>query len=351
MPSASSTRQPNILLIMTDQQRWDTIAALGNPIIKTPALDSLVRSGVTFTNAYTPSPVCVSARCALTSGLPPHLTGCIDNTPMPQNVPSMMDHLAAAGYQTHGVGKMHFTPELHRMWGFESRDFSEKGAGGEGDFRQFLDENGYAYVDEPNGMRSEMYYIPQPSQLPAHLHHTAWVGERSSDFLKHRDRERPFFLWSSFVKPHPPFEVPTPWNKLYRAAEMAAPFRPEGYDDLLTYWNRVQNRYKYRDQGFDDLLLRTMAAMYYGCISFIDYHVGRVLDTLGDDADNTLILFTSDHGDLLGDYGSFGKRCMLDASARVPLLARWPGVLESGQQCAEPATLLDLFPDLSGCGW
>lgn len=335
-------RRPNILFILTDQQRFDTIAALGNGQIKTPTLDRLVRDGTAFTRAYTPSPVCVSARCALVTGKPPHQTGCADNAPMPQNAPSFMERLQAGGYQTHGVGKMHFTPDYRRMWGFESRDVAEEMK--DGDFRQFLDANGYAHVDEPNGIRSEYYYIPQPSQLPAHLHQSAWVADRSRAFLERRDRSRPFFLWASFIKPHPPFETPTPWNKLYRAAEMPLPFRPEGYADLLTYWNRVQNRYKYRDAGHDDWLLRTIRAAYYASISFVDYNIGRILESLGGEIDNTLVLFTSDHGELLGDYGSVGKRCMLDAACRVPMIARLPHVFEAGEVCDTPVSLLDIAP-------
>src|SRR5690242_2797627 len=103
--------RPNILLLCTDQQRADTIAALGNPIIKTPALDRLVREGTAFMRCYTPSPVCVPARCALVTGQPPHVTGCVDNQSMPQNRVSFMERLWRLGYQTHGVGKMHFTPD------------------------------------------------------------------------------------------------------------------------------------------------------------------------------------------------------------------------------------------------
>ena len=340
---------PNICLIMTDQQRADTIAALGNPVIRTPSLDRMVREGSAFTNCYTPSPVCVSARCSMLTGLPPHITGCTDNMPMPQHLPSVIDRLADLGYQTHGVGKMHFTPDKLRMWGFESRDISEEICpvnSDDDDFRTFLRDNGYGYVDEPHGVRSEMYYIPQPSQLPARFHNTTWVADRSIEFLARRDRDRPFFLFSSFIKPHPPFEVPTPWNKTYRTAEMLPAFRPEGFQTLLTYWNQVQNRYKYRDHGYDELLVRTIRAAYYACISFIDYHVGRVLDSLGADLDNTLVVFVSDHGELLGDYGSFGKRTMLNAAVRVPLLVRWPAAFPAGQRCTEPASLLDLWPTL-----
>lgn len=338
--------RPNILLLFTDQQRFDTIAALGNPLIKTPALDRLVRGGVAFTRAYTPSPVCVSARCALATGLYPHRTGCCDNgCGNGAGQTSVMELLSGAGYQCHGVGKMHFEPDWRALWGFESRDLSEE-CNAPDDFRASLDAAGYEHVLDPHGVRSEYYYLPQPSQLPARLHNTTWVADRSLDFLDRRDRERPFFLWTSFIKPHPPFEAPTPWNKLYRCAEMPLPKRPAGGADLLTYWNLVQNRYKYRDQGVDDNLLRTMKAAYYACISFIDYQVGRLLDGLEARGalDNTLILFSSDHGELLGDYDSFGKRSMLDSAARIPLLACWPGRLPAGERCDRPASLVDILP-------
>ncbi len=334
--------RPNILLLFTDQQRYDTIAALGNARIRTPALDRLTQEGVSFDRCYTPSPVCVPGRCSMVTGLPPHATGCYDNAPMPQNIPSFMEGLAELGYQTHGAGKMHFTPDHRRMWGFETRDVSEEIQYEGSDFVDHLREHGYGHVTEPHGHRSEYYYIPQPSQLPQHLHESWWVADRSIAFLERRDRDRPFFLWSSFIKPHPPFENPAPWTKLYRCADMDLPYRPDRYDHLLTYWNRVQNRYKYKDAGTDDFLLRTMRAAYYSCISFIDYNVGRILDALGPEAENTLVAFTSDHGELLGDYGSFGKRTMLDAAARVPLIVRWPGRIAAGGRCPTPVSLLDI---------
>jgi arylsulfatase A-like enzyme len=334
--------RPNILLVLTDQQRFDTIAALGNPLIRTPTLDRLVREGTAFTRAYTPSPVCVSARCALATGLSPHRTGCVDNGPMPLETPSLMDRLGAAGYQCHGAGKMHFGPDWRALWGFESSDFSEE-CNAEDDFRTHLDAHGYQHVEDPHGVRSEYYYLPQPSQLPARLHHSAWVVDRSLDFVARRDRRRPFFLWTSFIKPHPPFEAPTPWNKLYRCPDMPRPKRPADAEQLWTWWNRYQNRYKYRDQGTDDNLLRTMKAAYWACISFLDFHLGRLLAGI-EDLDNTLVLFSSDHGEMLGDYGCVGKRTMLDAACRIPLLARWPGRFDAGSRCAEPASLVDILP-------
>ncbi len=341
------SKPPNILFVMTDQQRADTIRALGNRAIRTPVLDSLIRNGTAFTNCYTPSPVCVAARCATITGTPPHLNGCVSNNESPLGMTSLMQVLAGVGFQTHGVGKMHFNPQSDALWGFESRDISEEGArlrGARNDFHDYLSENGFGHVLEPQGMRSEMYYIPQPSQLPARHHHTTWVADRAIDFLRRRDREKPFFLWTSFIKPHPPFESPVPWNKLYRAADMLPPRRPPGFEQLLTWWNRHQNRYKYRDKGYDEMLVRAMTAMYYACISFIDFNLGRVLQALGDEIDNTLILYTADHGEMLGDYGSFGKRTMLNAAARIPLIMRAPGDANPGQRVDDPVSLLDVFP-------
>ncbi len=338
-------KQPNILLIQTDQQRADTVRALGNPIIQTPALDRLANEGAAFLSAYCPSPVCVASRCSLLLGQWPHRTGCHSNNPMPHDRVSLMQTLNEAGYQTHGIGKMHFSPKPRNLWGFESRDYSEEGSGMD-DFRQLIDENGYDYIAAPQGERSEYYYIPQPSQLPARLHQTQWVGDKTLEFLERREPDRPFFCWSSFIKPHPPFENPVPWNRLYRLVEMPPPYMPDGYESLLTYWNRNQNRYKYRDQGFDMNLIRLTAAAYYGTISFIDYNVGRILNDLERRGllDETLILFTSDHGELLGDYGSVGKRSMLDAAFRVPLLARYPARFAAGGRVETPASLVDIFP-------
>ncbi len=340
-------KKPNILFIMTDQQRSDTIHALGNQTIRTPVLDSLVAEGTTFTNCYTPSPVCVAGRSATITGTPPHINRCTSNNESPMHLRSIMQVLKAQGYYTHGIAKMHFNPDTNAMWGFDSRDVSEEGArqpDGRNDFHQYLDDNGYGHVLEPQGIRSEMYYIPQPSQLPPEHHHTTWVADRAIDFLGQHDDNQPFFLWASFIKPHPPFESPSPWNKLYRTADMMPPFRPEGFETLLTYWNHFQNRYKYRDHGYDELLFRTIKAMYYASISFIDYNVGRILEALGDDIDNTLIVYTSDHGEMLGDYGSVGKRTMLNPSVNIPMIVRWQDKFEQGKQVNTPVTLVDLFP-------
>lgn len=342
----SKTKRPNILLLFTDQQRFDTIAALGNPVIKTPAMDRLVREGTAFTRCYTPSPVCISGRCCLVTGQPAHVTGSTDNMPPKKDFPSFMDHLKKAGYQTHGTGKMHFSPDLYKLWGFEARDIQEEMVWKGSDYHKDMLARGYDHVLEDGGMRSEYYYIPQPSQFKPEDHQSSWIADRSIAFLKNRDTSRPFFLWSSWVKPHPPFESPVPWSKLYRPEEAGHPYRPEGGEELLTFWNRIQNRYKWRDNGRDENLIRTIRAAYMACISFVDYNISRVLEELGDELDNTLVILTADHGEMLGDYGSFGKRCMLDPAVRVPMLVRWPKNFAAGTTCETPVSLLDVWPTL-----
>ena len=337
----------NIILIFTDQQRFDSIEALGNPIIKTPNLNRLVEKGVAFTRAYTPCPVCIPARYAMHTGIMPCVSDCVMNETMPDGNRSFMEILSEHDYQTHGAGKMHFEFEGENpdfLWGYEKRDVSEECVLSD-DYTAFLKENGYDHVHDPHGVRSEMYYIPQPSQVPARLHNSSWVVDKSIDFLDHRDVARPFMLMTSFIKPHPPFESPTPWNKLYRGPEMPLPKRPQDSEDLLTYWNKVQNRYKYKDHGTDDHLARAIKAAYYGAISFIDYNLGRLLDylELHEMFDDTLIVFASDHGELLGDYYSYGKRTLLDSASRIPLVMVHPD-LPGGTRCSTPVSLVDIMP-------
>ncbi len=348
-----ATSRPNILFIFTDQFRADCIGALGNPQIRTPNIDRLVRQGTSFTRCYSPSPVCAPARHALTSGEAPHITGCVDNMNVACTRPSFMNLLAGQGYQTHGVGKMHFARNKGD-WGFESRDYAEEleGECPRDDYREHLVQNGFGHLLDPYGFRSEYYYLPQPSQLPDRLHTNAWITDRSIAFLERRDKSRPYFLWSSFIKPHPPFESPVPWSRLFRMHEMEDPFLPEGYEDHRNFWNRVQDRYKYMDSGPSSHLAKMIRAAYYSTIAHLDHHIGRLLDALGDEIDNTLIVFSSDHGEMLGDYGCYGKRSMLDASVRVPMIARWPDAFAANKTCENPSSLLDLFPtfvEAAGC--
>jgi arylsulfatase len=344
--------QPNILVLFTDMQRADTIGALGNPVIRTPSLDRLVAQGTAFTNCFSPSPVCVSARCCMHYGQYPQRTGLYSNGPMmDDNDASYVALLGRAGYRTHAIGKCHFTPERLALRGFQTRLTQEENISDPetDDYSCYLRDHGFDYL-EPQGTRSEMYYIPQVSHLPAEAHPTQWVADRSLDFLREtRPSSQPWMLFSSFIHPHPPLAPPKPWHKLYRASLMPFPSVPPGSDELHTWVNRHQNRYKYRDQGLDANLVRLIKAYYYATISFVDYQIGRILDELEQrgQLDNTLVLFSSDHGEFLGDLNCFGKRSMHDAASRVPMLARYPGSFAAGHRCARATSLVDAFPTIA----
>lgn len=349
-------QRPNILHLMVDQQRFDTVAALGNPIIKTPGLDRLVREGVSFTHAYSPCPVCAPARLAMIHGLHPHHTGhyencCANPAIRVEERQTFMHGLTDAGYRTHGVGKCHFMPDKNALRGFETRLRQEEGHGPpeSNDYtRWLLEEGGLPYIGDPAGVGSQMYYIPQPARVPASHHPTQWIADQAIRFLDEQagDPGRPWHLYASFLHPHPPLSPPYPWHNLYPPLDMPLPMVPPDAEALLTYVNRVQNRYKGIDSGVNRNLIQCVIAYYYACISFIDYQVGRVLDTLErhGQLDNTLILFTSDHGEFLGDYNCYGKRSFLDASARVPLIVRWPGTDMAGARCDTPVSLIDIAP-------
>lgn len=342
-----SDKRPNILHIFTDQLRFDAIHANGNSVIKTPNIDRLAAMGVNFQNAYTPSPVCVAARCSLITGRYPTRTGCFSNDRMPEDMPSFMDILAQNGYRTHGIGKCHFTPDSHALRGFQTRERQEEGPGDleREPYFKMLADNGYDYAYEAHGVRGPMYYLPQPSRLPSKFHPTQWIGDRTVSFIE-ENTEKPWYLFSSFIHPHPPFAPPVPWHKLYDPMQVQLPKHTPDDESMQMFVNKVQNRYKYRDQGSDLNLMRCMKAYYYACVSFVDYQVGRILDALerSGQMDNTLIVFTSDHGEMLGDYNCFGKRSMHDSAAKIPFIVYQRGAFEGGMKEARPVSLVDLAP-------
>ena len=335
----------HILVIFTDQQRYDTIGAYGNPIAQTPNLDALASDSVVFRNCTTPSPVCVPARLSMFSGQYCNRTGCNNNNPETvYRGTGYYSQLTGAGYQSCAVGKMHHLIDSYGLMGFEKRVTQEELAHPEDDYTRFIREN-YPWIIDYNGMRSEMYYVPQISQLPAKDHPTAWIGDKSVEYIQNADPDRPMMLVSSFIHPHPPFNPPSPWQKLFRE-DPAEPFVPakedlDGYfDDLIGYRCSME-----RLQISHQDVLR-QKNFYYACVSFVDYQIGRIIQALKDKGmyEDTLILFASDHGDMMGDYNATGKRTMVDASAHVPFIVHYPG-REPGQR-EDPCSLVDIAPTL-----
>ncbi len=336
---------------MCDQLRFDALRAYGNPHVQTPNLDRLCAEGVRFAYGYTESPVCVSARAICMTGQLPHRTGSFDNGyPLPADHPTLMSRLRAAGYFTQAIGKMHFSPvrEGHgfdRMW--LSEEVPRRVADDE--FLQDVLAAGYGHVEEPHGIRHELYYIPQISQLPERLHTTAWTAQRTIDFIEERAHANaPFFCWTSFIKPHPPFDPPSPWHRLYRSTDMPLPVRSKGEIAWHTWFQRSQNRSKWMDLFPDDNLLRTMKAYYFACVSFVDSWVGEILEALEEtnQRENTLIMFVADHGEFLGDHYAFGKRNFHEPACHIPYVVSWPDALPQGVAREHLAGLQDVTPTM-----
>ena len=342
-------KRNNVLMIFTDQQRADTIHALGNDKIVTPALDSIANEAVVFDRCYTPSPVCVPARLCMKAGQYCARTGNNNNNPnIAYDGEGFYKRFTDAGYNTCAIGKMHNSPVLYDGMGFRKRISQEELSHPDDDYTNFICNSPYKYVFDYMGQRSDMYYIPQISQLPAEVHPTQWIGDNCVEFIKNADTdEEPIFLVASFIHPHPPFAPPAPWNKMYRK-NVRDPFVPEDPD---SYEDMLRNKYTCDALGISPRRLELLNQYYYACISFVDYQIGRIIAELKEKGiyDDTIIMFSSDHGDMMGDYASMGKRTMLDAAARIPFLLKIPG--KEHEIRFDPASLVDVAPTLlSACG-
>ncbi|MBI4976573.1 MAG: sulfatase-like hydrolase/transferase [Spirochaetes bacterium] len=347
------SRKPNIIMIMTDQQRYDSISANGSTRVHTPHLDALAESGVTFERAYANCPECVPARHEVISGRNALSTGVLSNSVgmLDPSSPTLMKVLRENGYHTQAIGKMHFKP-TREHFGFHDMKLSEEGASASGgdEHMAYLKAKGYLdYIPEPNGTRSHMYYIPQVSQLPKEHHSTHWVADESIAYIDAKAKSRePFFLFTSFIQPHPPFDPPTPYQYAYLPNEMEPPVRgPYDNADNYNFWQIRQNLYKCSIT--DPYFIKTMRAYYHGCVKFVDDMVGRIADTLTRNGmrEDTIIFFVSDHGDFLGDHGCFGKRSWFDGPARIPFIFSYPGTIApGGRNSATIAGHTDIMPTL-----
>ncbi|NMA24393.1 MAG: sulfatase-like hydrolase/transferase, partial [Clostridiales bacterium] len=333
----------HILILFTDQQRWDTVGALGNAHIQTPYLDALVRESVVFKRCNTPSPVCVPARLSMFSGQYPARTGCNNNNA--ENVyegEGFYSRLTKSGYQSCAVGKMHHLIDPYGLMGFEKRWTQEELSDPRDHYTQFIQEN-YPWIIDYNGMRSEMYYVPQISQLPAKDHPSAWIADKSIDYINSCSSDKPMLLVSSFIHPHPPYCPPSPWQKLYRD-DPPAPF--EVPDEHNTFQDMTGKRSACERLMMSRQDILRSKNFYYACVSFVDYQIGRIIQALKDKGmyEDTLILFTSDHGDMMGDYGAMGKRTMVDSSCSVPFILRHPG--KEHEERLDACSLVDVAPTL-----
>ena len=307
--------------------RGDCLEHLGHPVVETPFLTELAGQGVTFTHAYTSCPSCIATRASIITGMSPSNTGRLgyrDGVPWRYSN-TLMECLRNSGYQTINVGKTHFHPQRACM-GYEVNelyDTQKFDPWFDSDYNKWLRQmtNG-ALVDSATDLGPNSI-VAQPWVHAENLHSSAWVGTKAIEHLERRDPSRPFFMALNFHRPHPPYDPPQSFFDRYADCEL--PEIPVGdwakkFDkpatDLVAHAGRV-------DKRMHD---RTRRA-YYALMTHIDYQLGRVLRWMlrfGHCIDNTMIVFGSDHGEMLGDHHLWRKMNGFEGSAKVPLIVRMP---------------------------
>ena len=387
-------KQPNILLISSDQQHWNTIGTL-NPYLVTPNLDRLAKEGITFTRAYCANPSCTPSRASLITGLYPSQHGAWTlGAKLPEDIPTLGGILAAAGYRTSLIGKAHFQPlratddypslESYgylQDWDFW-RNFSQDfyGFGHVELARNHTNEQivgqHYALWMEENGLTNWRDYFRPPAgtmdpaergtwPLPEEYHYDAWIAKRTNALLEQFAKDDAnFFLWASFPDPHPPYLVPEPWDRMYDPQQISVPrAKPGEHATNPPHHRLTQERQPdfshYCESGFDLLGmsshvhdeedLRKDIATYYGMISMMDKYIGSILDKLDELglSENTIVVFTSDHGHLFGQHGLIAKGPFhYEDLLRVPLIVRYPGHAPARAMSGALQSLVDFAPTL-----
>ena len=353
MPAAE---RPNIVFITCDQWRGDCLGCDGHPVVETPHLDQLAAEGTRFTNAFTAVPSCIAARAAILTGMSQRNHGRVGyrdgvTFDYPHTLPG---ELAAAGYHTQGVGKMHFAP-ARNLCGFHNvvlhdgylhyERKARKNYDLVDDYMPWLRMKAGADADLIMHGLNANAWVARPWHYDEALHPTTWATTMAIDFLRRRDPLRPFFLWLSYVRPHPPLDPPACYFEQYIRQE----FPPVPMGD----WADREARMKRVDGGvgfMGERQLHRARAAYYAQITHIDHQIGRLLEYLAEHEvqNDTLILFTSDHGELLGDHNLFRKALPFQGSARVPFIVRPPRSwrLPGGRVVDAPVELRDVMPTL-----
>ena len=365
-------RRPNILFLMADQYRWDALGSV-NPVVKTPHLDSLAARGVSFGRATVNAPMCLPSRYSMMTGLYPSQVGVRHNAQMcPTDedlpVPVLAQRLREAGYQTAGFGKTHWylgeelapnVPVKTSTRGFEIRAQRntdepgrvEPGAAQMGHERP-QDYAALAAETRPYGSGETVAaYKGFTSSVPPEGHSEAWLTDKALEFLGGgRDEGKPFFLYLSFDYPHAPFNVPPGYEASYDLEEIPPPPEVPARASLDGHAGGEWKRWKewMRETSVQERRMSTLR--YYALCSYVDAQFGRVLRWLEDrgETENTLVIFTSDHGEMLGERRRFSKYCLYEGSVRVPLILAGPAIPEGlrGTVDDRPAELVDVLPTL-----
>lgn len=316
--------RPNVLFITVDQWPGRLLGVAGHPVVETPTLDQLADNGVRFTRAYSECPICIPARRTIMTGTSPRRHG--DRTfqpaaPMP-DLPLLARCFRDGGYQTFAVGKLHVYPQRDRI-GFDDVLLAEEGRpqlGAIDDYELFLADRGFAGRQFLHGM-SNNDYVWRPWHLPEDCHVTNWTTAAMCRTIKRRDPTRPAFWHLSYTHPHPPLVPLTAYLDRYAHRPVDPP--AEGgwagnFDELPAALKIVRNFWP----ALSPEVLDGVRRAFYALCTHIDHQLRPVIGTLREEGvlDDTVILFTSDHGDLLGDHGLYAKRYLYEGSANVPLI-------------------------------
>ena len=342
------TRPTNLLVIMSDEHNPKIMGASGHPMVKTPNIDRLAAEGTMFTSAYTTSPVCVPARAAFAVGKYVHQIGYWDNADAYEGaIPSWHHRLRDAGHYVASIGKLHFRGQDGDDYGFNDMQIAMQIIEGKGDLmglvRNDLPERGLSWKIAKLAGPGETPYTFYDREICTRAQ--VWLREEAP---KHTDR--PWVLFVSFVCPHFPLVAPAEFYYQYPLDRMPVPklygkdVRPEH-----PYLRDYSNSFCY-DRFFDAGKLAKAMAAYYALCTFVDDNVGKVLRALEDTglADNTRVLYTSDHGDNLGARGLWGKSTMYEEVAGVPLIIKGPDI-PRGKKVATPANHVDTYPFIMEC--
>lgn len=370
--------RPNVLLIVVDQWRADCLSVLGTPHPKTPNIDRLCREGITFRNHVTTTVPCGPARASLLTGLYQMNHRAVQNTiPLDSRHPTLAKSLRACGYDPALIGFVTSTPDPRTTSANDPR-YSRLGDTMDG-FRPvgsfepekdgyfgWLAQKGYQLPEPresiwfPEGMDAVPGVTDRPARIPAHLSDSSFFTEAALAYLKGVNG-KPFFLHLGYWRPHPPFIAPAPYHAMYRAEDMAPPMRaPSAQEEarqhpLLDFYLRhtMNSGFFEGSQGFtqdlDERAIRQMRATYFGLMTEVDDCLGRVFDHLDSKGlwDNTLIIFTSDHGEQLGDHHLLGKIGYFDESFRIPLVIKDPRATSAGGRIETAFTeSIDILPTI-----
>lgn len=340
--------RPNIILIITDQQRYDTIGALGFPYVDTPHLDRLVAEGTVFTNCFVSAASCAPARASLFTGYYPHTTGIYKNADLWRH--SWVELLAATGYHCVNVGKMHTYPfetplGFHERFVVENKDRYLEGRYFYDRWDLFLQAQGLVKQQRELYRRRDDYGRRLGAftwDLPEHTHSDFFVGDLATWWVEHKPTTQPLFLQIGFPGPHPPYDPVPRHLAAYADRELPLPTltqeeldaQPIAQKELRAHNARVDHDSIAWTADPTPEQLHRLRAHYLANVTMIDERVGQVLSALdeGGYLENAVVIFTSDHGDCLGDHGHIQKWTMYDTITRVPLIVWAPGRFAPGRR-------------------